>query len=389
MAWWQLLLLFPVALILAVVCVLVLIRITCPTMFFKIQKPPGFILHAMTGGKVPPYFWHWPFEDRYIGEWLREGDVVVCVSAKSGTTWLLNIVHQIRSLGDPQNFLKHNNDTMPWPECARYPGETIEESLDHLKTVDGLTNTEYPFRVFKSHYKPRIDGVPWAEACKTDAVVPVRQRPNVKFVLCMREGKDVLQSFYPFFAAHAEGFKKMWGGFPPTFANFEANFKFFTEDQPGFYHGYAAQWWPYRHDPNVLLLHYNDLKKDIKGQLRRIAQFLQITVPLQAWPEIERKVSLQWMQANEDIFKYDITSKYYKGNIMNSEKGSMIRKGAVGEGINSLTPQQETKWEELNNRYFRDQPGLAEWILTGGPLPELTEAEVATGGLTTPLLSKA
>lgn len=370
-----------VGLVLLIALAMISIKTFCPTYFFKFSTPPGFVLHAIMGGNVPPYFRHWPWEVKYIDKWLRDGDVVCCVAAKSGTTWLLNIVHQIRSHGDPSNFLKHNSHTMPWPECIRYPGETPEEALEFLSQVDGITNPAYPFRVFKSHFKPRIDGMPWAEACKKDAVVPVREKPGVKYILCMREGKDVLASFYPFFAAHNEDFKKMWGGFPPTFPNFEANFKFFTEDQPGFYHGYAAQWWALRNDPNVLLLHYTDLKKDIKGNLRKIAKFLGVSVPEHSWSMIEEKVSLKWMQDNEDIFKYDITSKYFKGNIMNSEKGSMIRKGGVGDGKDALTPEQEKKWQQLNDEYFKDKPGLAEWIVSGGPLPG------PDGGLKTPLLA--
>lgn len=196
----------------------------------------------------------------------------------------------------------------------------------------------------------------------------------------MREGKDVLASFYPFFANHNPKFREMWGGFPPVFKDFNENFKFFTEDQPGFYHGYAASWWPRRNDPNVLVLHFSDLKRDLAGNLRKIADFVGVKVPEPAWPLIQMKCSFKWMQENEDLFKYDITSKYYTGMIMGSEKGTMIRKGVDGDGKDKLTPEQEKKWQELNDQFFKDQPGLAEWILTGGPLPQ-------TGDLKTPLLA--
>jgi hypothetical protein len=32
----------------------------------------------------------------------RDGDIVISVPLKSGTNWMLNIVHQLRSGGDPQ-----------------------------------------------------------------------------------------------------------------------------------------------------------------------------------------------------------------------------------------------------------------------------------------------
>ena len=31
----------------------------------------------------------------------------------------------------------------------------------------------------------------------------------------------------------------------------------------GLYFGYVKEWWPFRHEPNVLLLHYADAKKDL------------------------------------------------------------------------------------------------------------------------------
>jgi len=37
-------------------------------------------------------------------------------------------------------------------------------------------------------------------------------------------------------------------------------------------------WWAIRHLPNVMLLHYNDLKRDLPGQIRRIASFLDIGI---------------------------------------------------------------------------------------------------------------
>ena len=81
--------------------------------------------------------------------------------------------------------------------------------------------------MFKSHCKPLKEGVRFAKAFETEEVVPVLQNPKVKYIVCMRNGLDVLQSFYPFFANHRQEFKDMWGGFPPTFPNFDATFQVF------------------------------------------------------------------------------------------------------------------------------------------------------------------
>ena len=37
-------------------------------------------------------------------------------------------------------------------------------------------------------------------------------------------------------------------------------------------------WWAIRTLPNVLFVHYATLKRDLPGQMRRIAEFLEITI---------------------------------------------------------------------------------------------------------------
>merc|ERR1712107_638775 len=106
--------------------------------------------------------------------------------------------------------------------------------------LDGCLNPEYPFRAFKSHFKSLDERCPYAEALKKQHVVPVRKYPGVKYIVCMREGKDVLASFSPFFVAHRQEFKDMWGQFPPNFENFDECFNFFTQQQKDMYFGYAA-----------------------------------------------------------------------------------------------------------------------------------------------------
>merc|ERR1712187_898885 len=108
-----------------------------------------------------------------------------------------------------------------------------------------------------------------------------------------------------------------------------------------------------------------------QGNLRKIAEFCGVSVPAESWPLIEEKVSLKWMKDHESIFKYDITSDHYKGNVMSDKEGSMIRKGVSGDGKDKLSPAQEEVWEKLIKEYFGDKPGLSEWIQTGGTIPPL------------------
>lgn len=37
---------------------------------------------------------------------------------------------------------------------------------------------------------------------------------------------------------------------------------------------FVQGWWPHRHHPNVLMIHFADMKKDLKGIVAKIAKFL-------------------------------------------------------------------------------------------------------------------
>ena len=41
---------------------------------------------------------------------------------------------------------------------------------------------------------------------------------------------------------------------------------------------HTQTWWDFRHLPNVLFVHYNDLKRDLDGEISRIAAFLDIAL---------------------------------------------------------------------------------------------------------------
>ena len=38
------------------------------------------------------------------------------------------------------------------------------------------------------------------------------------------------------------------------------------------WYGYVKGWWPLRDEPNVLLVHFSDLRRNLKGEIERIAK---------------------------------------------------------------------------------------------------------------------
>merc|ERR1740123_2820834 len=65
---------------------------------------------------MPPYFVEQPLYAEHFRKWAQDGDVILSISAKSGTAWLQQIVH----------VLKTGNDTYP---SVALPGQQIVHVL--------------------------------------------------------------------------------------------------------------------------------------------------------------------------------------------------------------------------------------------------------------------
>lgn len=58
--------------------------------------------------------------------------------------------------------------------------------------------------------------------------------------------------------------------------------------------------WRRRADPNVVLVHYDDLRADLDGEMRRIAGRLGIAVPEETWPALVEAATFARMRARDD-----------------------------------------------------------------------------------------
>lgn len=64
----------------------------------------------------------------------------------------------------------------------------------------------------------------------------------------------------------------------------------------GIYWGYVKSWWPYRNDPNVILLHYSDVRKDLKGSVAKIAKFLDVKLSSSELNTVVNRCSIEHMK---------------------------------------------------------------------------------------------
>lgn len=300
--------------------------------------------HAPPPGGPPPWI------DETIQqqiEW-RDGDIVVAVPPKSGTTWTMNIVHQLRSGGDPS--FGDIYVEVPWLEFVPRPGTTV---ADLVATFDAMPRDRR--RAFKTHAAP-----------PTLPYQPPGAGPAVQYVVVARSPDEAIASFRPFIDAHADAWFDLWhidksGVVGPDFETFFAGMGSHALAPRLF--AFVASWWPLRHESNVLLVHYADLKREPEVSVRRIAEFLGFDVADSQWPAILEYTSFAWMKHHEE--KFELCSV---ADIPILNRGAMIRKGQIGASAeDGITPKIAETIATIGRSILTDAAAF-DWMYHGGPL---------------------
>ena len=275
----------------------------------------------------------------------RDGDVVVSVPAKSGTTWAMNIVHQLRSGGDP-SFTDIYAE-VPWLEIVPRPDTNLDDLVVAFDAMPQETR-----RALKSHAAPPT--LPYQRS---------GAGPDVRYLVVARSPVEAVASFRPFISAHSDAWFDLWqvdrnAIVGPDFEAYIAGFASHALVPKIF--GFVASWWPLRNEPNVLLVHYGGLKRDPDRSIRQIANFLDFNVHELSWPTILEYTSFAWMKTHED--KFELRSM---ADIPILEPGAMIRKGQTGTSAeDGITPRIADTIAEIGRTILTD-PQAFDWCYHG------------------------
>jgi aryl sulfotransferase len=221
--------------------------------------------------------------DRFVA---RDDDIFVTTAYKAGTTWTQRILAAL-VLG-PGTLPAPMHELSPWID-ARFMGP-IEPLLEAVEA-------QRHRRFIKSHLA--ADGL--------------RFFPQAKYIVVGRDTRDVFMSMFNHYSGYTE-FMYMLFNDPdrpgPEFPRCPATPRelwprwisegWFDWEPDGWplwsHHHHIATWWEVRDLPNVLFVHYDDLKADIETEMRRIATFCEIDVDEGTWPDLVAAVGLDAMR---------------------------------------------------------------------------------------------
>jgi aryl sulfotransferase len=270
---------------------------------------------------------------------FRPDDIVIATYAKSGTTWMQQIVSQLLFQADPHLEVA---ELSPWLDL-RVPPKAVK-----LPQIESQQHR----RFMKTHLP----------------VDALRFSPEVKYIYIGRDGRDVVWSLYN----HHVNANQRWydalnntpGRVGPPIEPPPADIRQYWHDwlaRDGFpfwsFWENVRSWWEIRGLPNMLMVHFADLKRDLPGEIQRIAHFLNIAVAPELWPSILNHCSFAWMKQNAT------KSVPLGGAFWDAGAEVFIHKGINGRWKEVLTAEEIAEYEARAVKELG--PEGAHWFASG------------------------
>ena len=270
---------------------------------------------------------------------FRDDDIVISTYSKGGTTWMQQIIAQLLLGPDPELSVA---DMSPWMDL-RVPPKAVKLPIVAAQQHRRFLKTHLPL----------------------DALV---FSPKAKYIYIGRDARDVVWSLYN----HHSKANALWyhalndtpGRVGPPIEPPPADIcRSWTDWMEGNGHPFwpfwenVRSWWEVRQLPNMLLVHYADLKSDLPGQMRAIARFLNTSVNESDWPQVTEYCTFDWMKANAS------KSVPLGGAFWDAGAQVFIHKGVNGRWREALSKASIAAYEERARKELGDE--CAHWLATG------------------------
>lgn len=305
---------------------------------------------------------------------FRDGDIVISTPPKSGTTWMQMIcallIFQKPELDEPLT------DLSPWIDMD---AASIDDVLARLEAQTHR-------RFIKTHTP--LDGLPYEKEAiylcvardPRDAFMSMdghhkNMRPEFveRMIEAMSKAREdagearTEESAEPGSTATTTPMPKP-SAEPTTPEEFRTKFRGWIADDglpwrpdqpmgaPTVLH-HTQSFWTFRHLPNIHMLHYSDLLRDLDGQMRRLADFLDIAVDEAVWPALVEAATFEKMKGNAEMLVPEADKNMWTNRQGFFHKG----KGDQWQGV--LGDEELRLYRAAMKE--RIEPELAEWLENG------------------------
>ncbi|HEY1124967.1 MAG TPA: sulfotransferase domain-containing protein [Sphingobium sp.] len=271
---------------------------------------------------------------------LRADDIIISTYGKSGTSWLQQIVAQLIFGGAP---------ILGFPQMSPWLETRLIDKASLFAQLEAQTHR----RFVKSHLP--FDALPCS--------------PTARYIYSARDVRDLVWSlhrfhsnFRPLYLRLLNNFRgEMGREFQPADPDIARYYRTWLEQdgQPFWpFWSHVKSWWDARYLPNVLLVHFNDLKADLPSEIRRIAAFLDIAIDESAWPKILEHSSFAWMRQATGAAPDPMAHAMIEDGL-----SAFVHKGTNGRWKDVLSPDEIILADSLALEHL--PLDCAHWLKTG------------------------
>lgn len=293
----------------------------------------------------------WSIDSRRWDDYRpRPDDIVIATSPKCGTTWTQQIV---------SSLVFQDATPRPISTVSLWPDTRFRLSAEDLRAaMEAQTHR----RFLKTHVP--IDGLPLYS--------------EVRYIHVARDGRDAVLAMHNHYGGFTEphlrlldriGLEDPCIGRPyPRLPQDPAEyFRLWLSEpvvagqsdglpSPSFF-DLEVSYWAERRRPNVLLVHFADLKADLDGEMRRIAAFLDIRVDEAVWDDLVAAAQFEAMRAVGSTLMPPTQDHLLGG------ADRFFNKGVNGRWRDVLSPADLALYDAKVRAKFT--PALAAWIEGG------------------------
>ena len=236
---------------------------------------------------------------------LRPSDVFVATYPKCGTTWMQQIVKLIVNNGVETGM--DLDEFCPW---------MIHMTMEEIEAMPSP-------RFFKTHMPYNL--IPGGDPVNSPA----------KYIYVIRNPKDVVVSVYHFGQKVFPDVVPPWDQFVDQFISGNIIF--------GGFHTHLLGWWSHKDSPNVLIIAFENMKKDPHAAVHSVASFLGHNLSDEVIESIVDQTSFDKMKHNP------AANMSWLDEVVPKRENPIpfIRKGKTGGWRSELTEEQSAKIDTL------------------------------------------
>ncbi|KAF5282443.1 hypothetical protein FQA39_LY17558 [Lamprigera yunnana] len=247
---------------------------------------------------------------------VRDSDVYLIAHPKTGTTWALEMIWLIINDLNYEGAKKPNYIRSRNLDASMYTENKMDLDINYM---DQLNQIPAP-RFLRCH-------LPWSllpEQIKNGTKKP-------KIISIVRSAEDVCVSYYHH-CKLMEGYTGSFDEFCQLFIAGRVCFGPFWKS--------VVDTWQHRHSSNLHFIQFAEMKKNLTGVIKDVAQFLERDLNDDAVEQLAKHLDFEKMKHNPAVNMTHTLDSYCKTFNLTTAAGDFIRKGAVGGYKSEMTEEQ-------------------------------------------------